>query len=167
MIIISLGYTCYIKSLINITKFKKNSDLFDWMNSFEFAKIVDSIYNEFDIFKNISKSNLEVDYESKNVLFNDKYMFRLPHEEYDQDKNTIKYNRRYKRFIEYKQDVNNDYLFIRMINTGRYGLEKEDLKKNYSHNVYNRIIEFLPIRSKILLITDTILSVEEKSLISS
>ena len=49
MIIISLGFNCYIKKLIQNTNFKKETDIFDYMNSFEFNKNIKSLNNKFNI----------------------------------------------------------------------------------------------------------------------
>jgi hypothetical protein len=152
MIIISLGYTCYVKSLIKLTKYNKESDIFDWMNSFEFNKIIKAIDNKFDIFSNITKSQLNVDIVSSNVYFNKDYSFRLPHETNIND-SIITYNKRYERFVSYKNDSNN-YLFIRLINGGRYGINAEIIENNYNENCYNQIMTYLPVNSKILLISD-------------
>ena len=80
MNVISLGYTCYVKSLIQNSNFKKDTDIFDWMNSFEFNKNIKSLDNKFNIFENIIKSSIDIDLNSNNVYYNTIYSFRLPHE---------------------------------------------------------------------------------------
>ena len=98
MNVISLGYTCYVKWLIQDSNFKKNTDIFDWMNSFEFNKNIKSLDNKFDIFENIVKSPIDVDLKPNNVYYNTLYSFRLPHET-DLSESKQKYARRYERFI--------------------------------------------------------------------
>jgi len=153
MIIISLGYTCYVKSLINLMKYNKESDIFDWMNSFEFNKIIKSIDNNFDILSNVIKSPLNVDSASFNVYFNKSYSFRLPHE-IKLHESKITYDRRFKRFLEYKNTSDN-YLFIRLINGGRYDISPEIIENNYNEQCFNEIMSYLPLNSKILLISDS------------
>lgn len=80
MKVISLGYTCYVKDLIKQTNFNKDTDIFDWINSFEFSKNVKSLDNKYNIFENIIKSPLNIDLNSNNVYYNSTYSFRLPHE---------------------------------------------------------------------------------------
>ena len=75
MIVLSFGYTCYVKSLIQLTKYNKESDIFDWLNSFEFNKLIQSIDNNFNIFDTIIKSPLNVDAAALNVYFNKEYSF--------------------------------------------------------------------------------------------
>ena len=165
MKVIGLGSTCYIKWLLNDTSYKKDTDIFDWMNSFEFEKVVDSINNGFNIFENIIKSPLNVDIKSKNVYFNELYNFRLPHEG-DLIKSTETYKRRFERFLSYSNDTDN-FLFIRLIHMGRYDIPAENLETNYSNDVYLRLKKYLPINSKILLITDKKLSLNDKQKIST
>ena len=50
MNVISLGYTCYVKWLINDTKYKNQTDIFDWMNTFYFNKLINSLENNFNIY---------------------------------------------------------------------------------------------------------------------
>jgi hypothetical protein len=160
MKVISLGYTCYVKSIIATTKYNKETDVFDWMNSFEFNKIIKSIDNKFDIFSNIIKSPLEVDLQS-NVLYSSDYSFRLPHET-NMKESIITYKRRFERFIKYKTTQDN-YLFIRLINTGRYGINAENIEENYNERSFNAIILYLPPNSKILLITDEKMTTDNKN----
>ena len=152
MIIISFGYTCYVKSLVNLTRYKRESDLFDWMNSFEFNKIIKCLENDCDIFSNIIKSPLDVDLKSPNVYFNDFYKFRLPHET-SINESKITYKRRHERFLNYK-NTDDKYLFIRLINGGRYDIEPEYIENNYNEDCFNRIMNYLPSNSRILLISD-------------
>jgi hypothetical protein len=164
MKVISLGYTCYIKSLIQETDYAKETDIFDWINSFEFNKIIKSIDNKFNIFDNIIKSPLDVDLKSYNIYFNEDYSFRIPHE-INLDNSRKTYTKRFERFINYKNDSNN-YLFIREINRGRYNIKAECLENNYNEENYSKIISYLPINSKILLITNEKLSSDDKIKIS-
>ena len=39
MKIITLGFVCYIKELIKLTSYDKDSDIFDWMNTFYLVKL--------------------------------------------------------------------------------------------------------------------------------
>jgi hypothetical protein len=166
MKIISLGYTCYIKNLINETGYSKEHDIFDWINSFEFTKIITSIENKFNIFENIIKSPVNVDLKSSgNVYFSEQYCFRFPHE-INLNKSKETYSRRFERFINYKNDLDN-YLFIRMINFGRYDIKEENLENNYNDKNYLKIMSYLPKKSKILLITDKKLSLNDKKNISN
>lgn len=153
MIIISFGYTCYLKSLINLTKYNKESDIFDWMNSFEFNKIIKSIDNNFDIFDNIIKSPINIDLKSSNIFFNEIYSFRLPHE-ININTSKITYKKRFERFLNYKNQSDN-YLFIRLINGGRYDINAEIIENNYNEECFNKLITYLPLNSKILLISDS------------
>ena len=153
MIIISLGYTCYVKDLINLTKYKKESDIFDWMNSFEFNKMINCLDGKCNIFDNIIQSPLIVDQHSSNVYFNELYSLRLPHEK-NINESKYKYNRRYERLLNYKNDTNT-YLCIRLINGGRYGINPEVLENNYNERCFNRIMSYLPPNSKILLLSES------------
>ena len=165
MNIISLGYTCYVKSLIQNSNFKKDTDIFDWMNSFEFNKNIKSLDNKFNIFENIVKSPIDVDLNSNNVYYNTLYSFRLPHEmNLSESKQT--YERRYERFINYKNS-NEKFIFIRQINTGRYDVPAENLESNYNDEMYTKIISYLPTQSIILLITDKKLPLDDKKNISN
>ena len=162
MKIISLGYTCYIKTLINATKYNKETDIFDWINSFYFNKLILSLENKFDIFNKLIKSPIKVDLLVDNVFYNEIYSFRLPHE-VDLTLSKDIYNRRLDRFMEYKT-INESYLFIRIINyTGRYNVNAECINENYNEDCYNRLMTHLPMKSKILLITHHKLSTEDKS----
>ena len=164
MKVISLGYTCYVKSLIQDSHFKKDTDIFDWLNSFEFNKNIKSLDNEFNIFENIVKSPIDVDLNSNNVYYNPLYSFRLPHEtNLNESKQT--YKRRYERFINYKNS-NDTFVFIRQINRGRYDVQAENLESNYNDEMYTKITSFLPEKSIILLITDEKLSFDDKKNIS-
>ena len=164
MNVISLGYTCYVKWLIQDSNFKKNTDIFDWINSFEFNKNIKSLANKFDIFENIVKSPINVDLKSSNVYYNTLYSFRLPHET-DLSESKQKYARRYERFINYKNS-NEKFVFIRQINRGRYDVPAEKLESNYNDEMYAKIISYLPAQSIILLITDKKLSLDDKKNIS-
>lgn len=163
MKIISLGYTCYVKTLIKTSIFDKETDIFDWMNSFEFNKSIKCIENGFDIFENIIKSNIDVDLKSNNVYYNPTYSFRLPHE-INLNMSRETYKRRYERFINYKNSEDK-FIFIRQINMGRYDVPPEELETNYSNEIYKRIISYLPKNSIILLITDKELPLEQKKVI--
>ena len=164
MNVISLGYTCYVKSLIQNSNFKKDTDIFDWMNSFEFNKNIKSLDNKFNIFENIVKSTIDVDLSSDNVYYNTIYSFRLPHET-NLNESKQKYARRYERFINYKKS-NEKFVFIRQINRGRYDVPAEKLESNYNDEMYAKIISYLPTQSIILLITDKKLSLDDKRNIS-
>ena len=62
----------------------------------------------------MSLSKLDCDKNNKQVLYNENYDFRLPHEqEYFINPNIIidKYKRRYERFINYKNEENN-FIFV-------------------------------------------------------
>ena len=165
MIVISLGYTCYVKSLIQDSNFLKDTDIFDWMNSFEFNKNIKSLDNKFNIFENIVKSPIDVDLNSNNVYYNPLYSFRLPHET-NLSESKQNYERRYERFINYKNS-NEKFVFIRQINKGRYGVPAEKLESNYNKKdfgkYYNRVTKSGGI---ILLITDEKLSLDDKRNIS-
>ena len=162
MHIISLGFVCYVKDLIKLTPYNKDTDIFDWMNNFYFSKTVDSLANGFNIFENIGLSTLEADTKkgSTMVLYNKEYDFRLPHEkEYFYNKQIIidKYARRYNRFTQYKESLDN-FLFIRLINVrGRYGKVKENIVSEYSKENYDKIQQYLPKYNKIMLFVDDIL----------
>ena len=142
MKVISLGYTCYVKDLIKKTNFNKDTDIFDWINSFEFSKNVKSLDNKYNIFENIIKSPINIDLNSNNVYYNTTYSFRIPHEtNLDESKKT--YERRYKRFINYKTS-DEKFVFIRQINRGRYSISLENLENNYNNEIYEKIISYLP-----------------------
>lgn len=163
MIIISLGFSCYIKNLIKNTKYNKSTDIFDWMNSFLFNKLIESLENDFNNFSQLIKSPIIEDLQKNNVYYNDSYFFRLPHEEREFNLETIntKYNRRFLRFKNYKNSDEN-FLFIRIINNKGHSGFKESLKENYSEECYNKIMKHLPKKSKILLITHNNLTEEDK-----
>lgn len=159
--IISLGYTCYIKSLLNQTKYMKDTDIFDWMNSFSFSKLVKSLDNGFNIFDGITRSHLDVDTGKGNVFFSERYMLRLPHE-HNLITSIVTYKRRYERFKNYK-NINDKYVFIRIMNIdGRYGIEAEDLIECYGEENYNNLMKHLPPSSRVLLITHHTLSDEQR-----
>ncbi len=161
MKIISLGYTCYMKSLINETIFRGETNILDWMYTFYFKYIISSLENGFNICNNLSKSHLEVDSNSVNTLYNNIYHFRLPHENSGYKE---KYKRRYDRFLNYKQQSDN-FLFIRLINiSGRYGVNSENINENYSEQQFNDIMNCLPKNSKILLLTHEIIPDDKKRL---
>tara|TARA_B000000475_G_scaffold268432_1_gene260898 strand:+ start:610 stop:1293 length:684 start_codon:yes stop_codon:yes gene_type:complete len=165
MKVISLGYTCYVKDLIKQTNFNKDTDIFDWINSFEFSKNVKSLDNKYNIFENIIKSPLNIDLNSNNVYYNTTYSFRIPHEtNLDESKKT--YERRYERFINYKTS-DEKFVFIRQINRGRYSISLENLENNYNNEIYEKIISYLPTQSIILLITHEKLSLNDKNKISN
>jgi hypothetical protein len=165
MKVISLGYTCYVKNLIKHTNFNKDTDIFDWINSFEFNKNIKSLDNKYNIFENIIKSPINIDLNSNNVYYNTTYSFRLPHEtNLNQSKKT--YERRYERFINYKTS-DEKFVFIRQINRGRYSIPLENLENNYNNEIYEKIISYLPSQSIILLITDEKLSLNDKNKISN
>jgi hypothetical protein len=160
MKIISLGYHCYIKSLIKLTDYNKESDIFDWLHSFEFSKLIKSIDNKLDILNKIIKSPISVDLKLANVYFNEEYSFRLPHET-NIHESILKYKRRFERFIGYK-NTNENYLFLRVINTGRYDVSPELIENNYNEKCFNDIMLHLPLNSKILLFTHCKMSKELK-----
>tara|TARA_Y100000389_G_scaffold154535_1_gene155060 strand:- start:275 stop:958 length:684 start_codon:yes stop_codon:yes gene_type:complete len=164
MRVVSLGYTCYVKSLIQNSYFEKDTDIFDWMNTFEFSKIIESLDNKFNIFENIVKSPIDVDSNTNNVYYNPIYSFRLPHEtNLNESKQT--YARRYERFIKYKNS-NDKFVFIRQINRSRYNVPAEKIESNYDDQMYARLNSYLPTQSKIILITDEKLSLDDKKNIS-
>lgn len=165
MLIISLGYTCYVKSLINLTKFKKETDLFDWMNSFEFNKIINCLDAKCDIFRNIVKSPISIDVNNTTVHWNERYSFRMPHET-NINESIITYKRRHERFLGYKKTKDN-YLFFRLINCGRYEFDPESLETNYNEICFNRLMSFLPENSKIMLISDKKMTDANLKLISN
>ena len=146
MKIISLGFTCYLKSLILKTKYGSETDIFDWCNSFYFSKLIESLKDNFCIHQHFIQSPLEVD-KGKCVLYNTRYEFRLPH-----DRSIETYKRRYERFLNYK-NIDTNYLFIRIVNMdGRYGKSAELLCENYNDECYHRLMKFLPRKSNILLL---------------
>lgn len=162
MKIISLGYSCYVKGIIDGTKYNKDTDIFDWMNSFEFNKLIKSLDDNFEIFKNITVSPISVDLGYPNRYFNNLYSFRLPHE-FNLNESVIKYKRRFERFKEYK-NINDNYLFIRMINyKGRYNIHLESIEDNYNEECYNKLMSYLPKKSKILLITNEKMTEDDKN----
>ena len=165
MNVISLGYTCYVKSLIQSSDFKKDTDIFDWINSFEFNKNIICLDNKFNIFENIVKSPINVDLNSNHVYYNPIYSFRLPHET-NLNESIQTYARRYERFINYKNS-NTKFVFIRQINRGRYDVSAEKLESNYNDEIYTKIISYLPEQSIILLITDKKISLNDKKNISN
>ncbi|CAM9744786.1 unnamed protein product, partial [Heterosigma akashiwo] len=127
MKIISLGYTCYMKSLLNETKYKHQTDVVDWMNTFEFSKIIDCIENDFNICDDLTQSPIDVDENKTTVLYNPCYNMRLPHEiGLSTQEIHEKYQRRYKRFLDYKYSEE-FYIYIRIINTGRYNINPENI----------------------------------------
>jgi len=161
MKIISLGFTCYIKSLIQLTKYASQTDFFDWMNSFSLTSIILCIENNGNIFDNIIKSPIDVDVNKESIYYNTLYNFRLPHEK-DINISIKNYKRRFERLINYR-NINNSYIFIRIINMdGRYGCKKEELSDNYNQLNYDKLIKLLPINSKILLFTHIKLLSEDK-----
>lgn len=165
MKVISLGYTCYVKNLMKHTNFNKDTDIFDWINSFEFNKNIKSLDNKFNIFEDIIKSPINIDLNSNNVYYNTTYSFRLPHEtNLHESKKT--YERRYERFINYKNS-NDKFVFIRQINRGRYEIPPENLESNYNDEMYEKIISYFPTQSIILLITHEKLSLNDKNKISN
>ena len=165
MKIISLGYTCYLKLLIKSTKFDDQTDVFDWINSFYFKNLIECIENNCDIFNGIEKSKFDIDQDSnKNIWYNPKYYFRLPHET-NLTESTITYKKRFDRFLNYKNQ-NDDYLFIRIVNfTGRYHISAENITENYSDQQYFKLVKFLPKNNKILLlITQKYLMISNRNL---
>ena len=165
MIIISLGFNCYIKKLIQNTNFKKETDIFDYMNSFEFNKNIKSLNNKFNIFDDIIKSPINVDLQSNHVYYNQTYSFRLPHDTIS-EQTRQKYKRRFERFINYKNINDTKFVFIRQINTGYYDVSAESLNLNYNDEIYSEIMSYLPSQSIILLLTNKKLSSDEKKKIS-
>lgn len=135
------------------------------MNSFEFNKNIKSLNNKFNIFEDIIKSPIDIDLESNNVYYNPTYYFRLPHDTISEE-STQKYKRRFERFINYKNNNDTKFVFIRQINTGRYDVPAENLDTNYNDEIYSEIILYLPPQSIILLITDKKLSLEDRQKIS-
>jgi hypothetical protein len=121
------------------------------MNTFYFSSISAYLEDNINIFDNIE--SLE-----NNVLYNRKYKFRLPHDKLN-DETVEKYKRRKDRFLNYK-NMDDKYLFIRIINLhgayqDTYGKNAESLNLEYSEENYNKLTNFLPINSKILLIAIT------------
>lgn len=163
MKIISLGYTCYLKLLIKLTKYDDQTNVFDWINSFYFKYLIECIEHNCDIFDCIEKSKFDIDRDSnKNIWYNPKYHFRLPHE-ISLTESTITYKRRFDRFIDYK-NKNDNYLFIRIVNfTGRYHVSPEIISENYSDQQYFKLVKFLPKNNKILLLITQIVSDDIKS----
>ena len=154
-----------MKSLIHSSNFKKDTDIFDWINSFEFNKNIKSLDDKFNIFENIVKSPMNVDLNPNHVYYNPIYSFRLPHET-DLNESKQKYAKRYERFINYKNsDIK--FVFIRQINRGRYAAPTEKLESNYNDEIYKKIISYLPKQSIILLITDEKISLDDKKNISN
>ena len=151
-----------IKNLIKQTSYNKDTDIFDWLNSFEFNKMISSIDNNFNIFENIQDSPFDCDIQSTNILYNNDYVFRMPHEN-DIQHSINKYKRRFEKFINYKNDSDGLYLFIRIINTGFSNCPAESLENNYNEENYNRLMTYLPINSKILLITHRKLLADDKN----
>ena len=146
MKVISLGFTCYVKSLILKTKYASETDIFDWCNSFYFSKLIDSLEDNFCIDQHCIQSPLDVD-KDKFVFYNSRYDFRLPH-----DQSIETYKRRYERFQNYKYTDKN-YLFLRIVNIdGRYGKLPESICENYNDECYYRLMKFLPANSHILLL---------------
>jgi hypothetical protein len=146
MKVISLGFTCYLKSLILRTIYASETDIFDWCNSFYFSKLIESLEDNFCIGQNCIQSPLDVD-KDKTVLYNIRYEFRIPHEQCMET-----YKRRYERFQNYKHTDTN-YLFLRIVNMeGRYGKSSEELYENYNDECYHRLMKFLPPKSRILLL---------------
>jgi hypothetical protein len=124
--------------------------------------MIKSIENKFNIFENIVNSPIIDDISQNNIYYNEEYSFRLPHEN-DLVQSIIKYNIRFERFINYKNDISNNYLFIRIINHGIFNISKENLEENYNEENYYKLISYLPINSKILLITHKKILENEKN----
>lgn len=165
MKIISLGYTCYVRGLLQKTPYRKEVDVFDWMNTFSFEKLIDCLENECDdILDKLIISPLSIDNNNPRIYFNERYNLRLPHES-NITLSKDKYKRRYNRFCSYNKDEDT-YIFIRQICMGRYGIPGEDLNI-YNDTNYERLAKFLPPNHKILLITDCKLSQDDKDKISN
>lgn len=161
MKVVSLGFTCYLKSLLQLTIYASETDFFDWMNTFYFKSLIKCIEDGGAIFDFIEKSNMDVDKKTNN-LYNPVYDFRLPHDTLNSE-TIVKYKRRFERFQSYKT-TNTKCTFIRIMNVEeRYGKPPESLAESYSKEVYEKLMTFVPITSKILLITHNKLSIEEKN----
>lgn len=162
MKVISLGYTCYVKSLIKNVRDDGETNIFDWLNSFYFEKLIASIENNFNIFDELTKS-AEITDTRMPIYINNRYSFRLPHET-----NTAisveTYKRRFERFKNYCT-IPDNYLFMRMINfKGRYEYLAEDIEANYGEDCYERLMKLLPKNSKVLLFTNEKIPDDLKSL---
>ena len=159
MKIISLGCTCYIKNLIKNTTYDKSTDIVDWVNSFEFDKLVEVIDKKINIFENTTNS---IDLKTNiTTYYNEQYLFRMPHE-IDIEKSIITYQKHLDQFFDYKNDTDN-YLFIRQLNLGQLERPAEILENNYNEETYNKLMLCLPVNSKILLITNKKLLPAEKN----
>jgi hypothetical protein len=162
MKVISLGYTCYVKSLIKNTRSDGETNIFDWINSFYFEKLIASIENNFNIFEELTKS-AEITDTRLPVYINRRYSFRLPHET-DIAISVETYKRRFERFKDYRS-IPDNYLFMRMINLkGRYEYPPEEIEENYGEKCYERLMKLLPPNSKVLLFTNEKMPDDIKSL---
>ena len=172
MQIVSLGHYCYPKWIIRDRKeYETATNVFDWINSFYFKNLIECVSNNFEDFTKTGLSpidplNTGIEHES-NIIYNLKYNFRFPHEkendcfdtEYDSFKD--KYNRRILRFKSFATQDNN-FLFTRYYQSGQYNMKKEILEEDYNNNNYYKLIKKLPKNSKILVISDEIISDEFK-----
>lgn len=171
--IISLGHGCWQKIMIRELDKKDNnqeSDVFDWMKSFNFTKLVESLENDFKIFE---KEDI-VEFKDLNAFYNKKYDFYLPHdEEYFKDKSELirKYKRRLERLSKYQQPI-----VIREINfSNSYSVKdtkiadfkNNDIVDDYSEENYERIMKFLPRDSTIILFSSKPLEKDVKDKIGS
>jgi hypothetical protein len=170
--IISLGHGCWQKILIRELdkKDEQESDVFDWMKSFNFTKLIEALESNLDIF---NEEDIEV-FEIYNSFYNFKYDLYLPHdEEYFTDKKRLieKYQRRLKRLSEYESPI-----VIREINySDTYSVKDTkiaDFKNNsliedYNNKNYDRIMKFLPKDATIILFSQRKIDDEIKEKISS
>jgi len=165
---ISLGTNCYTKDVLKKCGYDKETDIFDWMNTFYFGSLISSLENNFNIFDNIEVCKLPGE-PYDNVIFNNLYNFRLPHDsEYWKNRDVVieKYQRRFNRFLQYRID-NDNYLFIRTIRLdNQYGIEEESILQQYSETNRLRINKFLPSNSIIVLLTDKKIDSKVKEIVN-
>jgi hypothetical protein len=154
MIIISLGWNCYVKDLCKKIGYDKETDLYDWANTFEFRKSLACLDSKVDIFDDIHDISTLA---PLTEFYNSTFSIRFPHDkEYFENRSLVsdKFTRRFERFTKYKTDAVNRYLFVRSLNhRGGYGFPAEDVETNYSEAVYNQLQKYLPPNSHVLLIT--------------
>lgn len=154
--IINLGHGCWQKLLIkkiDLNNRNQETDIFDWMKSYSFEKMILALENNFDIF---NEKDIRVVTELK-AYHNMKYDFYLPHEEPFNPKDMKhlieKYNRRYKRFLTYKE-LKQDSVIIREVTfkTGDFSvrnkkianIDRLEFPDDYNEENYTRIMKFLP-----------------------
>lgn len=172
--ILNLGHGCWQKLLIKEfdPKDKQNqiSDIFDWMKSFSFEKMIDALESGFDIF---DKRDIKMIPELK-AYHNNKYQIYLPHETpyvSDLSKLDKKYKRRYERFLDYKK-LSGKCIIIREV-TMKQGdfsvrnrkisdIEKCEFPNDYNKQNYDRIMKFLPDNCPFILFVYRKLTQEER-----